>query len=246
MQDRAEAQARSRRAATSAPARRSPLAGALLLGVDADPGSGPARSPSPRRSPSRCSSSALYLLALRGGAALARRPERHGIDALRGRARARSSSPTSPGATLARNPAARGADPLAPALADPDAARYRLTREARLNGVAAETAADGRSRIVVTRHGRRTPALADRARPSRRAPAASLRDAGVPWLRLDADGRVLEPNAAAAALAGGPPSLDDARRPAAAARRRARARRAPARRCAPWCCPAPTAAATCC
>ena len=147
----------------------------------------------------------LYLLALRGGA-VALAAGRHGIGHFE--------SALCPvfvtdlaGRMLARNPAARGDDPLAAASADPEAARYRLTREARLNGVAAETAADGRSRVVVTRHGRRS--LLWRIEPVE-APrsAASLRDAGVPWLRLDAENRVLDANAAAAALAGGPPSLD--------------------------------------
>ena len=111
------------------------------------------------------------------------------------------------GRVLARNPAARDGDPLAAASGGAEAARYRLTREAGLNGVAGELASDGRSRIVVTRHGRRT--LLWRIEPVEAPrPAASLREAGVPWLRLDADGRVLDSNPAAAALAGGPPGLD--------------------------------------
>ena len=106
---------------------------------------------------------------------------------------------------LARNPAARGDDPLAAATADPEAARYRLTREARLNGVAAETAADGRSRVVVTRHGRRTPALAHRAGRGRRAPPPRCATPACPGCASTPTDRVLDANAAAAALAGGPP-----------------------------------------
>ena len=111
------------------------------------------------------------------------------------------------GRVLARNPAARDGDPLAAASGGAEAARYRLTREAGLNGIAGELASDGRSRIVVTRHGRRT--LLWRIEPVEAPrPAASLREAGIPWLRLDGDGRVLDSNPAAAALAGGPPGLD--------------------------------------
>ena len=147
----------------------------------------------------------LYLLALRGGAALAA-AGRHGIGHFE--------SALCPvfvtdlaGHVLARNPAARDGDPLAAASGGAEAARYRLTREAGLNGIAGELASDGRSRIVVTRHGRRT--LLWRIEPVEAPrPAASLREAGIPWLRLDGDGRVLDSNPAAAALAGGPPGLD--------------------------------------
>jgi two-component system cell cycle sensor histidine kinase/response regulator CckA len=109
------------------------------------------------------------------------------------------------GRQLARNPAARGADPLAAVTPDPDAARYRLTREAGLNGVAVEEATDGRHRLVVTRTGPRT--LLWRIERGAPRPAAGLGDAGVPWLRLDTEGQVIEANPAAAALSDGPPAI---------------------------------------
>ena len=148
----------------------------------------------------------LYLLALRGAAATRTIAGRHGIGYFE--------STLAPvfvtdlaGRTLAQNPAARGDDPLAAVCADPEGPRYRLTREAGLNGVATETASGGRSRIIVSRHGRRT--LLWRVEPVEAPrPVASLREAGVPWLRLDPEGRVIESNPAAAALAGGPPGLE--------------------------------------
>jgi two-component system cell cycle sensor histidine kinase/response regulator CckA len=107
------------------------------------------------------------------------------------------------GAVLARNPAARGFGLIEAWVADPGAALYRLTREARTNGVAAEASADGRHRIVVTRGGPRTLIW----RIERQGPArpADLELASLPWLRLDAEGRVLQANAAARALLPDPP-----------------------------------------
>jgi two-component system cell cycle sensor histidine kinase/response regulator CckA len=147
----------------------------------------------------------LYLLVLRSGT-LASTAGRHGIGHFE--------SALCPvfvtdlaGRVLARNPAAGQGEPLAAASGGPEAARYRLTREAGLNGIAGETSADGRSRIVVSRHGRRT--LLWRVEPIEAPrPAGSLREAGIPWLRLDAEGRVIESNPAAAGLAGGPPGLE--------------------------------------
>ncbi len=79
-------------------------------------------------------------------------------------------------------------------------ARYRLTREARLNGVAIEEVEGGR--VIVTRIGMRS-LLWRLERESRLPPALfpSFETAAFPWLRIDAEGRVLERNSAAAAIA---------------------------------------------
>jgi two-component system cell cycle sensor histidine kinase/response regulator CckA len=86
-------------------------------------------------------------------------------------------------------------------------ARYRLTREARLNGVAIEEGEQG-GRVVVTRLGPRSLLWRlERGNPAP-VPLPGLADAGFPWLRIDAEGRVLERNAAAAALADGRADLE--------------------------------------
>jgi two-component system cell cycle sensor histidine kinase/response regulator CckA len=106
------------------------------------------------------------------------------------------------GRLVGRNPAAArlGGErsPLAPWAERPEATLYRLAREARANGVAAEPAADPTLRIVVTRHGRRRLLW----RVERLAGVATgLAEAGAPWVRLDAEGRILAVNAALEALA---------------------------------------------
>ncbi len=86
-------------------------------------------------------------------------------------------------------------------------ARYRLTRVARLNGVASETGPDGQHTLVVTRYGPRGLLWRfERAAP--RPPVAGFEQAGIPWLRIDAEGRVLATNPAAAGLADGRTHLD--------------------------------------
>ena len=110
------------------------------------------------------------------------------------------------GRVLGANPAARrtrAGEGLATG-----AARYRLTREARTNGVAIEEAEHG-GRLVVTRIGPRSLLWRlEGAGPA--APAIpSFGDSGLPWLRVDAEGRVLEQNAAAAAIAAGRADLDE-------------------------------------
>ena len=123
----------------------------------------------------------------------------------------------------------RRARPTATAL------RYRLTREARLNGVAAEETARRRHRIVVTRAGARALLWRIERRPAAAAGAPASRDAGVPWLRLDA-GRARSPSQRRRrrARATATPTLDARpRRPAAPPRRRPPSSPAPARRCAP-------------
>ena len=119
------------------------------------------------------------------------------------------------GRVLGANPAARRSRALQEGLAG-GGARYRLTREARLNGVAIEEAEHG-GRIVVTRMGPRS--LLWRHERAAMAPASApgFEHAGVPWLRIDAEGRVLERNA----------------RGGGAHRRSVRARRDPRRRAAP-------------
>jgi two-component system cell cycle sensor histidine kinase/response regulator CckA len=86
---------------------------------------------------------------------------------------------------------------------------------ARLAGAGAEVAGaaeptpDGLQRLVVTRHG--PGALLwrlERAAPRAPNPNAGFEQAGIPWLRVDAEGRVLATNPAAAALTGGQARLD--------------------------------------
>ena len=107
------------------------------------------------------------------------------------------------GRVTAANPAARRSS----ALGSADSLRYRLVREARLNGVAAEDTPDRSHRVVVTRAGAR--ALLWRLERKAAAPEAApdFAQAGIPWLRLDPDGAVAETNAAAAALTQGDPDL---------------------------------------
>ena len=77
-----------------------------------------------------------------------------------------------------------------------------------MNGVAIEETEHG-GRLVVTRIGPRSLLWRlERAGPA--APAIpSFGNAGFPWLRIDAEGRVLEQNAAAAAMAEGRADLDE-------------------------------------
>jgi len=107
------------------------------------------------------------------------------------------------GAVRAENPAARRTGPLERWLPDPAGARYRLTREARANGFAAEAAAPGH-RVSVLRHGRsRLLWRVERTHPA--ADADGFAAAHVAWLRLAPDDTVVAHNDAATALAGGPP-----------------------------------------
>jgi two-component system cell cycle sensor histidine kinase/response regulator CckA len=107
------------------------------------------------------------------------------------------------GRVLGANPAARRSR----VLDDAQAVRYRLTREARLNGVATDHTPDRQHRITVTRNGPRQLLWRLERRAAPPEPAPGFAHADVPWLRLDAQGHVLETNQAAAALADGPPEL---------------------------------------
>ena len=111
------------------------------------------------------------------------------------------------GRQTAANPAAGGADVLAGLGTSADGIRYRLTREALLNGFAAEETPDGRHRILVTRTGPST-LLWRVERPAPPALSPGLAESSVPWLRLDAEGRVVDANAAASTLAEDAPSLE--------------------------------------
>ena len=82
--------------------------------------------------------------------------------------------------------------------ADSGAEIYRLTREARMNGVATASIDDDH-RIVATRHGPKT-LLWRVERQSTTQAAQDLAGCAVAWLRLAADGSVIEANAAAKAL----------------------------------------------
>ncbi|WP_290749345.1 ATP-binding protein [Amaricoccus sp.] len=109
------------------------------------------------------------------------------------------------GRVAARNPVAERMAASGPLLApwceDPRASLYRLAREARANGVAAEPALDPGQRVVATRHGRRSLLWRIERLPGTATPG--LAGAGAPWLRIDAEGRILAANAAAEALAPG-------------------------------------------
>ncbi len=103
------------------------------------------------------------------------------------------------GAVLARNPAAPATGFLEGVLADPSAAIYRLTREARATGIAEEEAGPNGGRVLVTRLGPRSLLWRLERPGGRRHPAvANLADTSVPWVRAGADGRVTALNAAAA------------------------------------------------
>ena len=108
------------------------------------------------------------------------------------------------GRPIAGNPAAGlapGADPLAAWAENPRASLYRLAREARANGAAAEAAADPSRRIVAVRNGAGSLLWRiERVGPTPGDPVG-LANAGVPWLRIDETGRVLRVNAALKALA---------------------------------------------
>ncbi|MFQ8431423.1 ATP-binding protein [Amaricoccus sp. W119] len=80
------------------------------------------------------------------------------------------------------------------------AARYRLIREATATGVARQEA-EGR-RLVVTRHGRARLLWRELA-PAAAEDGGDEVPTSLPWIRIDADGRVLAANPAALALAGG-------------------------------------------
>ncbi len=117
------------------------------------------------------------------------------------------------GALLAANPAAGDpsrAAPLARWSEDGPASLYRLTREARLNGFAAETAADPGQRIVVQRQGARRLVWRVERLPLAAGAEPGFSGAAVPWMRIDAAGRVLDANDALRALIPDlPDSLDD-------------------------------------
>ena len=240
MQDKGEAQARDRerRLPDRRGPRRSP--GALLLastltrlwtGAGGRPRRARRRAAGLRRLPARRSAPARSL----GGADARadrhppfRRPPRAGLRHRPRRPRARPATP----------PPAR-ARPT-PASPDGGGARYRLTREARLNGVAERGRPTAATASWSPAPARSALLWRDRARrPPRPRPRPSFATAGVPWLRLDAEGRVLEAQRRRRRrCAGGRADLDRRpRRPAAPPRRRAPARRLAARRCAPWCCP---------
>jgi two-component system cell cycle sensor histidine kinase/response regulator CckA len=101
------------------------------------------------------------------------------------------------GVILSRNPAAREA----PGLLE-RATIYRLTREAYLNGVASEEAADGRTRVTALRYARnrlvwRSERLAGAARA---LPPPQGETLDLPRLSREPDGAVRESNASAVAL----------------------------------------------
>ncbi len=108
------------------------------------------------------------------------------------------------GRVLARNAAAPRRSFLEAWLPDADAALYRLAREARTNGVAVASAADGSRRVVATCWGRRRLLWRIERMPSGGA-AGDLPDLRLPWLRIDAGGAVRAANPAATALLGAHP-----------------------------------------
>src|SRR5690606_17400645 len=102
------------------------------------------------------------------------------------------------GRVLARNAAAPRRSFLEPWLPDADAALYRLTRAARINGIAATTAADGLHRIIATSYGRRRLLWRVERLPS----GGNLSEISLPWLRIDASGAVSAANPTATAILG--------------------------------------------
>jgi two-component system cell cycle sensor histidine kinase/response regulator CckA len=145
----------------------------------------------------------------RGSAALARRdgiarfagcPEPVFVTDLSGRLRA-------------ANPAASrfglGGNPLAPWADDPAASLYRLAREARATGAAAETLPGG-NRATAMRSGRSRLLWRVERLPDAGSEGVGFAAAAAPWLRIDAEGRVLRVNAALRALVPNPPARIDA------------------------------------
>ncbi len=106
------------------------------------------------------------------------------------------------GRIRASNPAGAEEHLLEGRVPDPGGALYRLCREARLNGAASETLADGTERISVIRYGARSLLWRIERLPAPEPTGADFSAAPVPWMRLDAEDRVLQSNAAAAELAG--------------------------------------------
>ena len=107
------------------------------------------------------------------------------------------------GRPRAGNAAAAGRAAPGEGMAGIEAARYRLIREARANGVAREEA-EGRW-LIVTRHGRDRLLWREELSAAPEPEPAGLPLSGLAWIRIDAKGRVLAASAAAAALAGGGP-----------------------------------------
>lgn len=150
----------------------------------------------------------LYLLALRTGFLAGRvRKSRSGIGFFETALEPVLVSDLD-GWLIARNPAAAGVG-LFDAQMPASEVRYRLTREARANGLATEETPEGR--VSVARIGTGTllwrieRAAAPAAEPE---PAVSLGAASVAWIRVDGEGRMLDSNPAGAALAPERPDLE--------------------------------------
>ncbi len=113
------------------------------------------------------------------------------------------------GRLIAQNPAseAQGTDPIAPYTLEAAGCRYRLLREARANGIAAETLPGSGQRIVVTRQGRRS--LLWRIERVQTV-QVGLTAADVPCARIDAEGRILNGNAALRSISSDLPTRIDA------------------------------------
>lgn len=139
-----------------------------------------------------------FLLILRLGPLLTRGPRPTGIEPFESYYEPVYLT-TLDGTLIAANPAGR-----ATPLPSDGAATYRLTREARANGVAREDI-DG-NRIIVTRQSARTLLWRVERLGPPPTPSADFGAAGLPWLRLDAEGRVLDSNAATVALTGTAPT----------------------------------------
>ncbi len=117
------------------------------------------------------------------------------------------------GRVIAANPAADlapGAAALVGWSTDPRASLYRLLREVRANGVAAEPAADPGRRITVVRQAARRLLWRIERAPGASDDLPGLAAAGVPWLRIDKAGLVVRANAALQSLAGAAPERIDA------------------------------------
>ncbi len=107
------------------------------------------------------------------------------------------------GRARASNAAAAGMAAPGEGMAGIEAVRYRLIREARINGVAREEA--GGRWLIVTRHGADRLLWREESLAAPEPEPAGLPRTGLPWIRVDARGRVLAACAAAGALAGEAP-----------------------------------------
>ncbi len=101
---------------------------------------------------------------------------------------------------LGENPSARAAGRLEDWLSDPGASMYRLTMEAGTNGAASEKSANGDRRISVVRAGEDMLLWRAERIVASLPGDESFAKIATPWIRLDADDRIVAHNPAAERL----------------------------------------------